>query len=33
MMTRKAGVTKRTSPASKRVQALNKPRSRGRKKL
>ena len=33
MMTRKAGATKRTSPASKRVQALNKPRNRGRKKL
>jgi len=33
MMTRKAGITKRNNPASKRVRALNKPRSRGRKKL
>ena len=33
MMTRKAGITKSNNPGSKRVRSLNKPRSRGRKKL
>jgi hypothetical protein len=33
MMTRKAGITKATNAVSKRVKSMNKPRSRGRKKL
>lgn len=33
MMSRKATITKANNPASKRVQSLNKPKSRRRKKL
>jgi len=33
MMARKASITKAVNPASRRVKAMNKPKSRGRKKL
>ena len=33
MIARKAGITKRINPISKRVKSMNRPSSRGRKKL
>ena len=33
MMTRKAGLTKAHNPIAKRVQGMNKPKARGRKRV
>tara|TARA_B110000977_G_scaffold31765_1_gene42109 strand:- start:268 stop:564 length:297 start_codon:yes stop_codon:yes gene_type:complete len=33
MMTRKAGITKSSNSISRRIKSMNKPRSRGRKRL